>query len=197
MKALVKVRLVHTPPGGADRWLVVATALADGADRYASYPTRAAARRAKQNLEAFLASEARFTLANWMQDNGPREESPRCGDTSPRTDRSRRRGPYRCTLAAGHTGDHKMATHPMHPTWANTAAPPVTSIESQVYIDGGWPALAAYRRLPLRCPDCGDVVVKRYDDEPSYCDTCDREVETPVRCETPAEAQQHGQRGGR
>jgi hypothetical protein len=28
--------------------------------------------------------------------------------------------------------------------------PPVTSIESQVYIDGGWPALDAYRREQQR-----------------------------------------------
>lgn len=81
------------------------------------------------------------------------------------------------------------------PATATPEASPVTSIESQVYIDGGWPALRAYRQLPLRCPDCGDVVVKHHADEPHYCDTCDREVETPVACETTAEAQQHGKRG--
>lgn len=55
-----------------------------------------------------------------------------------------------CGMA--HSAEH--ACEPI--TWTYDE-PPTTSIESQVYIDGGVEALRAYRREAV-CPDCGAVL---------------------------------------
>ena len=46
-----------------------------------------------------------------------RATTRRCGDRQPVDLCEPRGASYRCTLPVGHTGEHVMTTHPMHPAW--------------------------------------------------------------------------------